>query len=240
MKNIFNCVWIVLVTAGFTGNCQDLGTIDLTNLSTLTAQQRHEYLFRTTPAYRKEALRLVLEEANKAAKELKLPEALPITEGNLIAHFINHPRLKEYVQRIGNVTTSNYLYYVSTGDKFSGVVRTHYDEELSKAMEKYHWPLWKVNTNAAYQLATQWLAAVSMDVDGLNRDCRRSIDVCLPDEENRYFVPNYRISWSKAGEPVALVEVFLPTRTLRDLTIEESKYILRSPIVIHYWPDISS
>src|SRR5437773_7366863 len=34
----------------------------------------------TTKAYEREALRLVIEEANRAASDLRLPEALPITE----------------------------------------------------------------------------------------------------------------------------------------------------------------
>jgi hypothetical protein len=97
---------------------------------------------------------------------------------------------------------------------------------------KFRWPLNRIDTNAAYQLATQWLSAVSMDVAGLNQDCHRSIRPWIPEGATNYFVPVYRVSWGKDGEPVALVELFLPTKTLRDLRVEKSKYILRKPIVI--------
>src|SRR5438552_2780264 len=42
----------------------------------------------TTPAYRREALRLVIQEANDVAKALQLREKLPITQGDLKEAFI--------------------------------------------------------------------------------------------------------------------------------------------------------
>jgi hypothetical protein len=101
-------------------------------------------------------------------------------------------------------------------------------------MQKYHKPMWQVNTNAAYQLATQFLASISMDVEGLNRDCQRTVYICQPDEQNKYFVPNYYVVWSKKEIVgcVAKVEIFMPTKTLRDLTVNQGKYILRPPLEI--------
>jgi hypothetical protein len=101
-------------------------------------------------------------------------------------------------------------------------------------MLKNHKPMWQINTNAAYQLATQLLASVSMDVDGLNRDCHCTVFVCQPDDQNKYFVPNYSVVWSKNESMgcMAKVEVFMPTKTLRDLMVKQSKYILRKPLEI--------
>ena len=48
------------------------------------SKQRHEALVFTTPAYRNEALRLVVEEANYIARALNLPEKLPIIRTELI------------------------------------------------------------------------------------------------------------------------------------------------------------
>src|SRR5436189_5095699 len=54
----------------------------------------------TTKAYEREALRLVVEQANVVAKQLQLPESLPITEATLSRAFIvgygmslMHPRI---------------------------------------------------------------------------------------------------------------------------------------------------
>ena len=74
----------------------------------------------TTKAYRDEAFRLVLQEANRVATELRLPEKLPITETDLVTRFISSFGYAHAKQAIGNVTTRNYTYYISEGNKFIG------------------------------------------------------------------------------------------------------------------------
>jgi hypothetical protein len=212
----------------------------------MSSKERFFWRRFTTPAYKKEALRLVIEEANRVARELKLAETLPITETNLVEAFIGLPRFSLFVAGIGNVTTSNYNYCVTVGNKFSYLVRTHLEQEYGQLKERYRWPLSRIDTNAAYQLATQWLTAVAMDVKGLNRDCRLSIRPWIP-EGGKYFVPVYWICWSKKAKPlpphveiaaehewvpVASVEMLLPTKSLRQMHVEESEYILRKPVTI--------
>jgi hypothetical protein len=129
------------------------------------------------------------------------------------------------------------MYGAEAGDKFSIIVDTHEQEKCWKYFDKgYVWPISKINTNAAYQLATQWLAAVRMDVAGLNRDCRVSVTV-----DNAYvqapagkFVPIYWVSWVPTnceGLSAASVRLFTPTKTLLDLKVDDQKYILRKPLV---------
>ena len=62
--------------------------------------------------------------------------------------------------------------------------------------------------------------------------------------ERRKFLPIYRVSWCKKWkptlgfhysntpewEPVASVRVFVPTKTLMELRVEDPKYILRNPL----------
>ncbi len=57
------------------------------------SEQQRKNLFYTTSAYRLEALKLVLEEANKLARELNLAENLPIVQSNLVESYISPPRL---------------------------------------------------------------------------------------------------------------------------------------------------
>jgi hypothetical protein len=191
----------------------------------------------TTPAFQKEALRLVVQEANVVAKELKLHDQLPITQSNIVEYFVGPFQYSYAYRRIGNITTKNYMYGAEAGDKFSIIVDTHEQEKCWKYFDKgYVWPISKINTNAAYQLATQWLAAVRMDVAGLNRDCRVSVTV-----DNAYvqapagkFVPIYWVSWVPTnceGLSAASVRLFTPTKTLLDLKVDDQKYILRKPLV---------
>jgi hypothetical protein len=199
----------------------------------------------TTRQYQKAAFKLVLQEANRVAKELQLPEELPITESNLTEAFVG-PFGCNYINKsIGSVTTKHYCYYVSQGNKFSYLEGTHQTEDCYKYQDSYTWPFSRMNTNQAYQLATQWLAAVSMDVKAMNRDCQVTVEV-----DNVYvhsprgkFVPIYNVYWRRRGyetsndvasvisNDVASITVFTPTKTLLQLNVEDPRYILRKPLV---------
>jgi len=190
----------------------------------------------TTKAYRDEAFRLVLQEANQVAKELQLPEKFPIAEADLVGRFINPFGYVRVKRAIGNVTTRNYAYYVSQGNKFSYLEGTHQDEDCRRFQRLYTWPASRIDTNQAYQLATQWLMAVSMDVGALNREC----SVVVRPESNYVhppqgkFVPVYYVYWRKVGKDgggAADVRVFTPTKTLLQLRVEDPKYILRAPLL---------
>ena len=194
----------------------------------------------TTKAYHDEAFRLVLQEANRVATELRLPEKLPIRETDLVSRFINSFGYAHVQKAIGNVTTRNYTYYVSQGNKFSYLEGTHQDEDCRRFQRLYTWPVSRIDTNQAYQLATQWLTAVSMDVAALNRDC--SV-VVKPDRDYVHppqgkFVPVYYVYWRKrnteagrVADVPAGVRVFTPNKTLLQLRVEDPKYILRPPLV---------
>ncbi len=208
------------------------------NWTAATARQRYEKLNFTTPAYRKEALRLVIEEANRVAQELNLPENLPITESNLVEVFISLPSMVRL--GFGNITTSNYTYYATVGDKFS-YLEKHFPDVMNKdyaeLKAQYLWPMSRMDTNAAYQLATQWLAAASMDVPAISRDCNVHVEAFTPEgKTGAHFVPLYRVYWTQKNgssvSPAASIELFEPTKTLRQLRVNKSEYILRAPMQI--------
>jgi len=189
----------------------------------------------TTAAYQTEALRLLVREANLVASELQLPENLPITETNVIAKFVNPYGAAQFLQAIGNISTSNYVYFVSKDYKFS-YLEWQYQEQAPRLWAKdYCWPINRLDTNAAYQLATQWLTAASMDVSGLNRDCDLGITPSIVKGKgtNALFLPIYWIYWTRGGlghGSVALVELFLPNRTLMQMRVTDPKYIRRKPL----------
>ena len=194
-----------------------------------------QQLTANTPAYRKQALCLVLGEANRIAQELHLPEKLPIDETNLVASYITPPRLVDRIGAIGNVSTANYTYYCSVGRRFSYVARADLDKEYARLREQWLLPMSQMDTNAAYQLAVQWLSESSMDVQALNRDCSVTVLAFTPQgPKGRYFVPLYwvyRMKGAQGSGSVASVELFSPTKTLMQLRVEDPKYILRKPLV---------
>ena len=204
----------------------------------MTARQRYEKLNSTTSAYRQEALQLVIAEANRVAQELNLPENLPITERNIIQAFISPPQMVKV--GLGNITTSNYTYYVTVGDKFS-YLEKHFSDVMNKdyaeLKAQYLWPMSRMDTNAAFQSATQWLAAASMDVEAINRDCDVHVEAFTPEGKGgAHFVPLYRVYWTeKKGNsftPAASVEFLEPTKTLRQLRVNKTEYILRPSLQI--------
>lgn len=211
-------------------------------LTNSNGQLTHEAYTFTTQAYNREALRLVLGEANRVAKALQLPEDLPITEASLTRRFIVGYGMSLGLPRgIGNVHTRDYGYFVSVDHKLSFVEGAHQDEDCLKWIKEYKWPRSRIDTNTAYRLATQWLAAASMDVSGLNRDCRVHLGLDSfanpPKAKTATFVPIYSVYWQSAKNRkegygcVASVKLFVPTKALVSLRVEESKYILSSPLV---------
>jgi hypothetical protein len=205
------------------------------NWSRMNSKERFYALMFTTPAYQREALRLIIEEANRVALELNLPEPLPITRTNLLEAYLSPPRLAHASRAIGNITTSNYNYCVSVGNKFSFLVRTHLEAEEMRAHAQYLWPMSRLDTNAAYQMATQFLKAASMDVNALNTNCILRVATCLLEGPNgKHFVPLYWVTWSEKNNERggASVELCLPTRTLLQMHVNKSEYILRKPLEI--------
>lgn len=231
---------------GFSSNAVELNGVIVEIISTNAVRSDSKAppmkITFTTPAYNKEAFRLVLQEANKIAHELRLPEKLPITEEDVVERFIAPYGITKVRPYIGKIHTRDYGYYASVGYKLSYVEGTHQDEDCLKWMEQYKWLRSRIDTNAAYQLAAQWLAAAKMDVQGLNRNCQIRIEPesywnAANPKKKTTFVPIYDVYWvseenRRDGQgSVASVKLFAPTKTLISLRVEDSKYILRSPLV---------
>jgi len=186
--------------------------------------------------YREEALRLLMPEATQVASQLRLEEDVPIRKSLLASMYLTPPSLAEPMLGLGNISTTNYTYYVSVGGKFSfleSTQRKNLNTWFQALETRYHWPISSNDTNAAYQLATQWLNAVSIDVSALTRDCRVSIRSWMPrGPTSKEFVPLYWVSWGRDHEPVALVEFLLPEKKILQLRVEKSEYIHREQIKV--------
>jgi hypothetical protein len=190
-----------------------------------------------TDRYRREAVRLLIEEANKVAHDLQLGERLPIVEDDLVAKYIPPLPIIQKARIAGNISTSNYTYYVSIDNKFSFLERTDLNLAYERLRQQYLWPMSRLDTNAALTLATQLLSSVSMDVEALNREGRVNVLAFTPEgERGAHFVPIYWVYWmpkdSSRNGSIATVQVFTPTRLVLQLRVERSKYILRRPLPV--------
>jgi len=139
------------------------------------------------------------------------------------------------VPGFGSVTTSNYIYYMTVGSKFSFLERTRLAEEQERVEKQYLWPISRIDTNAAYQTAEKLLVAASIDVQALNRDCIAQILPLIPDgEEEKHFVPIYTVYWMKQDQAgsIAEIEFVEPTKTILQMHVMKSEYILRKPLMI--------
>jgi hypothetical protein len=193
----------------------------------------------TTRQYQQAAAKLALQEANQVAKQLRLPEDLPITETNATGIGIT-PFGFNYIHKgIGSISTKHYVYYITQDYKFNQLDVADYDATCLK-LEKQPVPIQQMDTNAAYQLAVQWLAALSMDVKGLNRDCYVEIKTDQfwnrVNRHSKSFVPIYDVSWlspeqraTRYGD-TAFVQLFAPTKELLQLCVRNPAYILRKPV----------
>ena len=199
------------------------------------------HLFLTTEAYTKEARRLLLEEATQVATELSLPEELPLVED--VVKFSIAPFGMAYIEKsVGSVESRHYHYMAHKGWRFSELLIANWSTVCANYVRNYRWQSDRLDTNAAYNLATQWLAAVSMDVAGLNRDC--VMHAAPTTHWNRFrwntpftnatFTPIYSVYWiprqSTNNQVAATVELFAPDKTLLDLRVVDPKYILRTPL----------
>ena len=175
----------------------------------------------TTAAYQKEALDVIIGEANCVAKELGLHETLPITKSNLTSVAIAPPLMTMFA----TITTSNYLYCAGLLKKFSTLDAVDQERTFAEARRKYVWPISRLNTNAAMETARSILRELRMDVAGLDRDC--TVKAIARGRQGSYFVPIYIVDWVRNGEGMAAVEFFEPTRAIRHIHVDDARYILR-------------
>jgi hypothetical protein len=159
----------------------------------------------TTPEYERTAIQMVLQEANRVAADMRFDdEVLPITETNVTRLRVSPFGFSYKFDVLGGVVaTSNYVYLIGRANKFSGLVVANYDQtclRLNKTMS----PLEQMDTNAAYQVATQWLTTAGVDVTGLNRDCKLHAAVSphwsglgkLGNMPTKDFAPIYYVWWT--------------------------------------------
>jgi hypothetical protein len=142
--------------------------------------------------------------------------------------------------RFATLSTEDYVYgadadkltYINASFRFRGDEGRY----LASLKARYAAPKAQVNTNTAYMLATQWLAAASVDVKSLERNCH--VAVTYWDLRDGRFVPLYTVDWFKGDgiqedvRNAATVEVLEPERLLHKLWVQDVQYIKSKPMVV--------
>jgi hypothetical protein len=214
-------------------------------------------------AYQAVVAPLLLQEANFYAERLTLSEPRPLTAA--VARVSVNPPL---MGGLGQVTTTNYFYSFPTGrdkpqtnecgvafiehGKLAYVMRVSRFQVNGREIGDLDVGLAaipsQVDMNGAYRLATQWLAAVQVDVAALERDYKPMIvqqgfyDPPLTPEQGlnppanapRKLRPVFDVTWGGPDgcSPPVWVEIFGPTEELVLLRMENTTYSRRPAIVI--------
>lgn len=213
-------------------------------------------------AYRKAVIDQMLNEVNYFLIHLKLPVSYPLHVSDLKFVFVGSPWYSQIVstdtnlsllERIqaakfavsGSFQTTNYVFAFHGGKLWNLMTNGKYRENFDM------YPTWAktpslVDTNGAYQLATQWLASVSVDVTRLNQEQQVQVDQWYymkiaddpwsypvpPTTTNRTLMPIYDVKWGEGDVPPVKVTVFGPTKELIELQLEDTSYSRRPPLII--------
>jgi hypothetical protein len=196
----------------------------------------------TTEQYKTVALETMLKEVNWAAQALHLPEKLPVESSNLTDVILGTPYEADR-GFFSLIRTENYAY--SAGPKFKLVGRNRHNAQegeqehfIASIRKRYTMPRGQINTNAAYTLATNWLAAISVDLKRLQTDYSVEISPLWVSETGSHCVPLYTVEWvrpiehSQRRDVAVTVELLEPERLLERISIEKPEYLDRPPLVV--------
>lgn len=185
------------------------------------------YLY-TTAAYNSAALQLMVGQANLAVKQMHLPEPVPIVvQGDAKHYEVGSP-----VRGLGGwINTTNFRFEFIKG-RLTHVSKLNWLESISPPVSDDSQLTNRVSlidTNGAYQLATQWLSGLSVDVPALQKKFfpRTTQDTIYQQRTNQYGkpevkhipIPVFEVSWGNRpgfalGMNAAYVKIYGPTREL--------------------------
>lgn len=204
-------------------------------------------LLHTTTAYQTAAFQLMVGEANFAAKQLDLKERLPIT----ITQSSNEWNISPPPWGVGgSVLTSNYVYRFEKG-RLTSIKQRDWEERISPATTNLlEWTRQTslIDSNGAYQLATQWLGSLSVDVAKLEQKdpahvFQRSVPISTTSQNGEEIkeqrpVPFFEVGWSKQPPPFSYlsgsigVKILGTTQELLQLRIRDVSFFRNPPLQV--------
>jgi hypothetical protein len=189
-------------------------------------------------AYRYVALALMLAEINFCTKHLQLA-GTPVNVDSLRLTHVSNPFVTGFG---GTIETREFSFVFFKSGVLRRIVRINrFQRDIPLRELQWRQSRMKslVNTNDAYQLATNWLSLISVDVLALENKHRHSVeqtffypdasDVNDPPEKKKRFVllPIFLVKWGDPDDPVVRVSIFGPTKELLSIHQEDDSFSRR-------------
>jgi hypothetical protein len=183
-------------------------------------------------AYRYVALALMVAEANHAIERLGIPQwkAFGVTE--LSAHFVAPPRRSLG----GSIETTNFFFGFAGDGKLRYIhCYNHLDRKLPLPDQYAQWAKLNslIGTNEAYQVASNWLDRLEVDLAALERRhpphvMQARLEGEQTPDGRTALVPRFEVAWgTNMWEPVVWVSIFGPTKEPLRIRIEDTAFLKR-------------
>jgi len=184
-------------------------------------------------AYKYVMLTLMLAEANHALQKLDVPDVSPITMTNVVSHHITPPRMRAG----GSLDTTNLMFGFGENQlQFIQFAEPNSDLDLPERQQ--HWSKMKslIDTNGAYQLATNWLVQLDVDVNALEKTHPPSVmqQFFHPsgDLTKKIMLPRFEVRWGTNPSLSAVwVSIFGPTKSPIHIRQENGSFIRRPELI---------
>lgn len=206
-------------------------------------------------AYKYAAIAVMLAEINYCANELRLPEALPITRGSLRTEHVAKPFLTGFG---GTLETDTFSFVFFKSGRLRQIVRINRFERvpLRELQSKQARMRSLIDTNGAYQLATNWLTAISVDIAKLEGRYPSSVEQKTfypdstqfddPNEKRKrvMLLPIFHVKWGNPKEPAVMVSMYGPTKELLGIYLDDEsvsnrpKDLLKDVDILLAIPDV--
>lgn len=179
-------------------------------------------------AYKHVAIARMLAEANDVAERLGLQMPLPIERNHIRYAYVGPPRL---LGLGGAVDTDCYsfsfdeagrLCFVTALDPFGRAPLIELQNKLARIEAN-------MTTNDAYQLATNWLVAMSVDLTALEDKFHAAVQqhFFYGPGMKKVMIPIFDVSWGEIRKPAVIVTIYAPTRQLLQLRQNDTSFSRR-------------
>jgi hypothetical protein len=175
-------------------------------------------------------LALMICDANDVALKLHLPEDIPITQDHVVECLVTEPDVMRIIGMGGVFHTTNWVYSYPRAGKLAYLIRKYPDfwkKNDPRAYRRYAVQESLINTNRALEMASNWLAAFSVDLPRLSNDCRIEVHVTRILD---MVIPEYEAAWLKGKTKVVTIRFLEPEGQLWQIRVEDPSYLLRTSI----------
>ncbi len=182
----------------------------------------------TSAAYNYVATASMLAEVNFFAERLRLHAHLPIMESDIRQLYVGPPRLLRF---LGAVDTDEYSFGFAESGRLRFVTKLHPfgNQPLPQLQRRLAQIDPGMSTNTAYQLATDWLVAVSVDVKVLEQQFPGAVrqHFYRGTAGNKVLLPIFDVLWGKPDAPAVIATIYGPTAELLQLRQNNESFSLR-------------